>query len=126
VLGTSGKRMIDIACREADGINLINIKHEKLPEYLNMIKDKLRKYDRDVIDFEISYCSFIFLKEGNEVKIRFNPIGNQYTGSTENLKELINELEENGIKKIILWGVDKTRKSEIKDPLLTFANEVIN
>ena len=127
VLGATslGKRMIDIACREADGINLINVRHEDLPEYVDIIKEKLIGYERDIQDFEISCCSFISLKEGSEVKIRYNPMGDQYTGSPENLKEQMSKLEEIGINKMIIWGVDKTKKSEIKDPLTTFAHEVM-
>jgi len=43
VLGTSGKRMIDIACREADGINLISLKAEDFPETINNIKKNFKK-----------------------------------------------------------------------------------
>ena len=125
VLGTSGKRMTDIACREADGINLYDIKSDDLPDYINKVKDTLKKYKRDFSEFEISYCCIMILEEEGEVKVRSSPIGNQYTGSPENLKETMYNLEELGINKIVLWNVIKTPQSQIDDPLETFANEVI-
>jgi len=125
VIGTLGKRMTDIACREADGINLVNIKPDDLPGHINKLKNSLKKYKRDISEFEISCCSVIILEERGELKERFDPNGIYYTGSTENLKEKMDTLEELGIDKMMLWGVNKTAQSEIDDPLETFANEVM-
>ncbi|MHA2289321.1 MAG: LLM class flavin-dependent oxidoreductase, partial [Promethearchaeota archaeon] len=68
VLGSSGKRMIDIACREADGINLVNVKYDELPEYIKKIKTNLKKYNRNESEFEISTCSTITLADNKEEK----------------------------------------------------------
>ena len=130
VLGTSGKRMIDIACREADGINLLDVKPDKLPDYINIVKDNLKKYNRDVSEFEISICSTITLvdnqQEMDNLEIKYNSIGNLYMGYSEDVKEEMDNLEALGIDKMMLWGVQKSKQSEtIKDPLETFANKIM-
>ena len=129
VLGTSGKRMMDIACREADGINLIEVKPEDLPKYVNNVKDNLKKYDRDISEFEISHCCYIRLEDKQQgmdkLKIKHGTIGNQYIGTLEDVKEEIERLEELGINKMVIWSVSKSKQSEIKDPLETFARKVI-
>ena len=130
VLGTSGKRMIDIACREADGINLIDIKPDELPEYINKIKTNLKKYKRDRSEFEISCCSIVTLvdnqQEMSNLKVEYQPIGANYIGFPEDVKEKMDNLEELGVNKMILWGVTKSKQSEsIKDPLETFANKIM-
>ena len=130
VLGTSGKRMTDIACREADGINLINIKPEELPDYIKKVKANLKKYNRDLSEFEISFCSTIILIDNQEeidkLKVKYDSTGNLYRGYPEDVKEEMDKLEELGISRLMLWSVNKTRKSKsIKDPLETFANKVM-
>ena len=130
VLGTSGKRMIDIACREADGINLISVKADDLPETINNIKKNLKKYNRDISEFEISCCIIITLvdnqREIDNLKVEYLPYGNHYMGLVEDVKEEMENLEELGITKTILWGVSKSRQSEsIKDPLETIANKIM-
>jgi len=130
VLGTSGKRMIDIACREADGINLIRIKADDLPETVNIIKKNLKKYNRDISEFEISCCIIItFIDNQQEIdnlKVEYLPYGNHYRGFPEDVKEEMDNLEELGFGKMLLWGVSKSQQSEsIKDPLETFANKIM-
>lgn len=131
VLGTSGKRMIDIACREADGINLTDIKHDELPEYINKVKANLKKYNREVSEFEISICSNITLIDNQQemdlkVKYHSTDIGISIIGYPEDVKEEMDNLEELGIDKMMLWNVKMSKKSEsIKDPLETFANKIM-
>ena len=127
VLGTSGKRMIDIACREADGINLTNIKPDELPDYINKIKANLKKYNRDNSEFEISTCCTITLTDNQEEKkVSYHSSGNIYVGCHEDIKEEMDNLEELGIDKVVLWSIIKSEKSvSIKDPLETFANKVM-
>jgi len=130
VLGTSGKRMIDIACREADGINLIRIKADDLPETVKIIKKNLKKYNRDISEFEISCCIIItFIDNQQEIdnlKVEYLPYGNHYRGFPEDVKEEMDNLEELGFEKMLLWGVSKSQQSEsIKDPLETFANKIM-
>ena len=131
VLGTAGKRMIDIACRETDGINLIGIKTDEIPKYINNIKANLKKYNRDTSEFEISCCNVITLtdnpQEIDKFKVEFQPYGNNYLGFPEDVKEEIENLEGLGVDKMLLWAVAKTKQSEsIKDPLETFAKKVMN
>ena len=130
VLGTSGKRMMDIACREADGINLNDVKPDKLPEFINKVKSNLKKYNRDISEFEISYCCTITLldnqQEMDKLMVKYNVFGNQYIGFPDDVKEEIDNLEELGIDKMILWDINKPVRAElIKDPLETFANKIM-
>ena len=130
VLGTSGKRMIDIACREADGINLISLKAEDFPETINNIKKNLKKYNRDISEFEVSCCSIITLIDNQEeidnLKVEYLPYGNHYIGFPEDVKKEMDNLEELGFGKVTLWGVLKSKQSEsIKDPLETFASKIM-
>ena len=129
VLGTSGKRMIDIACREADGINLISLKAEDFPETINNIKNNLKKYNRDISEFEISCCSVITLIDNQQeiakLKVEYLPYGNHYIGFPEDVKEEMDNLEDLGFGKVTLWGVSKSDQSEIKDPLETFARKIM-
>ena len=129
VLGTSGKRMIDIACREADGINLMKIKADDFPESINNIKKNLKKYNRDISEFEISCCSVITLidnqQEIGNLKVEYLPYGNHYISFPEDVKEEMDNLEDLGFGKVTLWGVSKSDQSEIKDPLETFARKIM-
>lgn len=131
VLGTSGKRMMDIACREADGINFNDVKPDKLPEYINQVKSNLKKYNRDISEFEISYCSTVTLldnqQEMEKLMVKDNVFGNQYIGFPDDVKEEMDNLEEMGIDKMIFWDINKPVRAElIKDPIETFVNKVMN
>ncbi len=130
VLGTASKRMTEIACRDADGINLISIKTDDIPTAINNIKANLKKYNRDISEFEISYCCVITLtdnqKEIDKLKVDYQPHGNYYTGFPEDVKEEIDNLEDLGVNKMLLWAVTKSKQSEsIKDPLETFAKKIM-
>ena len=131
VVGSSGKRMMDIACREADGINFNDVKPDQLPEYINKVKSNLKKYNRDISEFEISYCSTITLldnqQEMDKLTVKYNVFGSQYIGFPDDVKEEMDNLEEMGIDKMMLWDINKPVRAEsIKDPIETFVNKVMN
>ncbi len=139
VLGTSGKRMTEIACREADGINLPYIKPNELEGKISIIRSHLKKYKRDPSKFEISYFGAINLVKDQEeidklVQIAIDRapedkkptkeevLDNSFIGFPEDIKEKINSLENKGIDKIVI----AIRKSEnIEDPLKLFVDKVM-
>ncbi|MFX0041239.1 MAG: LLM class flavin-dependent oxidoreductase [Promethearchaeota archaeon] len=71
VIGTNvGNRIIDIACREADGINLAYLiprDQKRFRESISIINEKLKKYNRDHSDFEISLYTHITLVDSQEM-----------------------------------------------------------
>jgi alkanesulfonate monooxygenase SsuD/methylene tetrahydromethanopterin reductase-like flavin-dependent oxidoreductase (luciferase family) len=139
ILGTDGKRMMDIACREADGINLPYTKIDDLPDAINRINTNLEKYQRDVENFEISYFNTINVVDSQEeidaiVERIINAapedkrpskediLRNSFIGFTEDLKNQIAKVEEMGIQKMVI----AIRKSEsIKNPMKLFADKVM-
>lgn len=125
VLGTTGLRMTDIACREADGINIpfmFNIAN--LPERISLIKENLKKYNRDPSEFEISILYPVVLlktQEGLEKSpVRGPP--NAFIGFPEDIKERFAVLEDLGVKKMITVAVISP---EFDDPLKVFAEKVM-
>ena len=139
VFGTDGKRMIDIAAREADGINLPYVPITQLKEKVEFILRKLEKYNRDIEDFEISVFNTVTLVDSMEEleqlvdKIQKNQkdkkqtkeeiLANNYIGFPEDVKEKINQTEEFGIKKMVI----AVRKSKsLKDPLQTFCDKIMH
>ncbi len=134
VLGTNRKRMIDIACREADGINLPYLlpHHQKLDlvsNNISIIKENLKKYNRDPKKFEISMFSGITIvnsEEGLENirkkrRILKSKVKNLFIGVPKDIKEKISEVEKLGVKKMVIW----VENPELEDPLEIFCNEVI-
>jgi len=135
VLGSSGKRMIDIACREADGINLPYIPLTELEEKVQYINERLEHYDRDPKEFEISLFNTITLVNSQESldkliekinkrvpeekrKSKEEILNNQFIGFLDDIKDKIQKVEEMGIKKMVIV----VRKSEgITDPLGEFS-----
>ena len=139
VLGTTGKRMTTIACREVDGINLPYSKPDDLPKRIKTIKEKLAYFNRDLKNFEISLFNTITLvnsqeeldeliekiiaryKEG-EKPTKEDVLRNQLIGFPEDVKEKIKEVEEIGINKMIL----AVRESDtIEDPLRIFHEKIM-
>ena len=139
VLGTTGKRMTAIACREADGINLPYTRPDDIPESINKIKTKLEEFNRELSDFEISYFNTINIvesqdeldnlvekimeryKEG-EKPSKEDVIRNQMIGFPEDIKEKISLLEDMGIDKLVI----AIRQSDtIKDPLKLFKEKIM-
>jgi alkanesulfonate monooxygenase SsuD/methylene tetrahydromethanopterin reductase-like flavin-dependent oxidoreductase (luciferase family) len=141
VIGTTGKRMIDIACREADGVNLDlwytpNI--EGLPPRISYIYDRLKKYNRDPAQFEISLFTAITIVESqeklddlvgrmmknipkNQNITKDDILNNRYVGFPEDLKEKMIRLEDMGIKKIVTW----IRRSDFEDSISAFSEKVM-
>ena len=139
VLGTSGKRMTTLACKEADGINLPYTRYDDLPKKIKNIKDQLKEFNRDPNMFEISYFNAINIvssqeeldslvekiieryKEG-EKPTKEEVLRNQFIGFPEDIKEKIDDIEDKGIDRLVLV----VRKSEtIEDPLKLFYDKVM-
>ncbi|MFX1481373.1 MAG: LLM class flavin-dependent oxidoreductase, partial [Promethearchaeota archaeon] len=143
VLGTTGKRMTDIACREADGVNLgypsqtIFLKTQ-LTSKLSEINQNLNKYKKERDDFEISlFTSFTIVEDQEDldktiediIKNASGPmkptkeylLEHQFIGFPEDIKQKSNEMENMGIDKIVL----SLRKSRIEDPLEIFKQKIM-
>jgi len=109
VVGTlSGTRVVDIACREADGINIpFMFDIAKLPERLSFIKENLKKYNRDPSEFEISLLYPVVLVNSQETmdKIPEGRRSGAFIGFPEDIKERFAELEGLGVKKIITMRI---------------------
>jgi len=143
VLGTSGKRMIDIACREADGINLpypsqnLFLKTQ-ISSNISEIKEILKKYNKESANFEISLFGSITVVKNQEdldnqieeiIKNAPGPmkptkeylLEHQIIGFPEDIKKRLIELENMGIDKIVF----STGKSDLEDPLLLFSKELM-
>ena len=139
ILGTTGKRMTKIACREADGINLPYTRFEDLKEKIDHIRDLLTDFDRDSSKFEISLFTAVTLvdnqeeldKEIDKIIARYKEeekptkediLKNQLIGFPEDIKEKISQINDFGIEKLVFT----VRKMEItKDPLKLFHDKVM-
>ncbi len=133
VVGTNnGRRMIDIACRDADGINLAYVvprDQKKFRESISIINEKLKRYNRDLTKFEFSIYTHITIVESQETLERIRKERNllksnmkyQFMGNVETIKEKINEVEELGVKKMVII----VESPESEDPLKLFKNEVM-
>jgi alkanesulfonate monooxygenase SsuD/methylene tetrahydromethanopterin reductase-like flavin-dependent oxidoreductase (luciferase family) len=139
ILGTSGKRMTKIACREADGINLPYTKAEELAEKVKNIRELVLSNDRDPDKFEISLFTGITLVDNQEeldnvvAKIierykeeerptKEEVLRNQFIGFPEDIKEKINQVKEIGIERLVFT----VRKSEvIEDSLKLFHDKIM-
>ena len=126
--------MIDIACREADGINLGYLSNQKpridvLLKNISIINEKLKKYNRDPSKFEISLFNDITIANSQEEvnnirrqkKILKKDLRNYFIGLPEDIKEKIIEFENMGIKKMVIALV----KTKLEDPLAVFSKEVM-
>ncbi|MHA2280536.1 MAG: LLM class flavin-dependent oxidoreductase [Promethearchaeota archaeon] len=143
VLGTSGKRMTEIACREADGINLpypnqsVFLK-PKLVSKISEINEILKKYNKNLANFEISLFSSITIVENQEdldkqieeiIKNAPGPmkptreylLEHQFIGFPEDVKKKIIELKNMGINKMVI-SVGKTK---IENPIEVVSKELI-
>ncbi|MFW9971163.1 MAG: LLM class flavin-dependent oxidoreductase [Candidatus Odinarchaeota archaeon] len=133
VIGTNlGKRMIDIACREADGINISYIlpkDQKRFKEGISIIYKKLKEYDRDSSEFEISIYTNITIVKNQETierirkerKIFKSNLKYLFMGNIEEIKEKINEFENLGVAKMVVF----VESPEIEDPLETFKKEIM-
>lgn len=132
VIGTNGKRMIDIACREADGINLpyLDIQQQEiLRESISTIKEKLKKYDRDPSEFEISLFTNITIVDSQdslkslrrEREILESHMKYLFMGTTEDIQEKIQEVENLDVKKMVIV----VESPDLQDPLEIFNKEIM-
>ncbi|MFX1327250.1 MAG: LLM class flavin-dependent oxidoreductase [Promethearchaeota archaeon] len=133
VVGTNaGKRMIDIACREADGVNLAyNIPREqkRFRECISTINEKLEKYDRDPTKFETSIYTKIAIVDSQEMLenirkekgIFKSNMKYQFMGNVRAIQEKIHEFEDLGVKKMVVI----VKSPEMEDPINFFAKEIM-
>ncbi|MFW9878402.1 MAG: LLM class flavin-dependent oxidoreductase [Candidatus Thorarchaeota archaeon] len=127
VLGTSGMRMTDIACREADGINIPLRNIEEIKARILIVNEHLKRYNRDPNDFEISLFTTIALVNTQEElealrkkkKILKRNVKNLFIGTVEDVKEKIFEVENAGVNKMVI-SIEDTR---IEEPLTLFKKE---
>ena len=132
VIGTNGKRMIDIACREADGINLPYLdiqQQEVLRESITTIEEKLKKYDRDPLEFEISLFANVTIVDSQESlesligerEILKSQMKYLFMGTSEDIKEKIKEIENLGVKKMVIV----VESPDLQDSLDIFNREIM-
>ena len=123
VLGSNGKRMTDIACREADGINMPALTITQIPKRVPYILDKLKKYNRNPDEFEISVWNDITLvKSQEEIELRRpDELEKEFIGFPEDIKERIAEIEDVGVKKMVI----SFRGSQIEDQMTEFSKKVM-
>jgi alkanesulfonate monooxygenase SsuD/methylene tetrahydromethanopterin reductase-like flavin-dependent oxidoreductase (luciferase family) len=133
VIGTNGERMIDIACREADAINLpylIPRDQKRFKETISLIDETLNKYNRDPSDFEISlYTNITMAKSQEEIenirrerKIFKSNLKYLFMGDVKAIKEKIQEVENLGIRKMVVM----VGSPDMEEPLKIFNNEIMN
>jgi len=125
VIGTAGLRMTDIACREADGINIMpSFKATEIPERISLIKENLKKYNRDPSEFEISLLYPITLVKTQEELEKFSEgeRTNTLTGYPEEIKERLAVLEDLGLNKMVVMGLSSP---DFDHPLNIFAEKVM-
>ncbi len=140
VVGTTGKRMTDIACKEADGVNLdlwYAPNMEDIPPRISYINERLQKHNRDPSEFEISLFTAITIvnsqeklddlveriikrTSGDKKLTKEHILKNHYVGFPEDLKEKMTRLENMGIKKIVTW----IRRSDFEDSIEVFSKKV--
>ncbi len=129
VLGTAGDRMTDIACREADGINIPLRTIQEIKTKIPTIHEKLKKYNRDPSEFEISLFVSIGLVNNQEEldelrkkrRILKRALDNMFIGTPESVKTKISDVEEAGINKMVI-SVEETG---IQDPLTLFKDKIM-
>jgi len=141
VVGTTGKRMTDIACKEADGVNLdlwYAPNMEDIPPRISYINERLQKHNRNPSEFEISLFTAITIvnsqeklddlveriikrTRGDKKLTKEHILKNHYVGFPEDIKEKMTRLENMGIKKIVTW----IRRSDFEDSIEVFSKKVM-
>lgn len=132
VIGTNGKRMIDIACREADGINLPYLtlsSQNVMRDSISAIKERLKKYNRDPSEFEISLFTNVTIIGSQkrleslrrERKILKSQMKYLFIGNPEVIQEKINEIENLGVKKMVIV----VESPDLEDSLNIFSKEIM-
>jgi alkanesulfonate monooxygenase SsuD/methylene tetrahydromethanopterin reductase-like flavin-dependent oxidoreductase (luciferase family) len=147
VVGAQKNRLITIACREADGINLPRIYEdfpeliEPLKERIDFINSKLHRYNRNSEEFETSTMNAITLVNSQEefdravdhviqsyksenLKITKEQIlKNLFIGYVDDVKEKIKQAEELGVEKMVIYY--NHGDSSIEDPVKLFHDKIM-
>jgi len=125
-------RMIDIACREADGINLpciIPRDQKRYRERIPTIIERLKFHNHERSDFEISLYTHITIVGSQESlerlrkerKIFKSNLKYIFMGELEVIQDKINELEDLGVEKMVIV----VESPDIEDPLSVFCKEIM-
>jgi alkanesulfonate monooxygenase SsuD/methylene tetrahydromethanopterin reductase-like flavin-dependent oxidoreductase (luciferase family) len=140
VIGGSKNRLVTIACREADGINLPRPGLDELEERTRFIVSKLKKYNKDPEKFEISTFNVVTLvdneeelnevirqmiewaKQENEKLSREQILRNSFTGYVEDVKAKIKHAEDLGVRKMVF---DIRGSPSIQDPIKLFHDKLM-
>jgi alkanesulfonate monooxygenase SsuD/methylene tetrahydromethanopterin reductase-like flavin-dependent oxidoreductase (luciferase family) len=140
VIGGERNRIVTIACREADGINLPWPGLDELEERTCFIASKLKKYNKDPQKFEISTLNLITLvnneeelnedirqmieqaKQENEELSREQILRNSFIGYVEDIKAKIRHAEDLGVRKMVI--VVRGSPS-VKDSMKLFHDELM-
>jgi alkanesulfonate monooxygenase SsuD/methylene tetrahydromethanopterin reductase-like flavin-dependent oxidoreductase (luciferase family) len=140
VIGGSKNRLVTIACREADGINLPRPGLDELEERTCFITSKLKKYSRDPERFEISTFNAINLvnneeelnetirrmiewaKQEKEKLSREQILRNSFTGYVEDVKAKIKHAEDLGVRKMV---IDVRGGPSVRDPIKLFHDKLM-
>ncbi|MFW9999763.1 MAG: LLM class flavin-dependent oxidoreductase [Candidatus Hodarchaeota archaeon] len=133
VVGTNnGKRMIDLACREADGVNLayqIPRDQKKFRESISTINEKLKEYGRDPMEFETSIYTNITIVDNQKTLERIRKekgifksnIKYHFMGTIKDIQEKIQEFENLGVNKMVII----IESPVIEDPITVFSKEIM-
>jgi alkanesulfonate monooxygenase SsuD/methylene tetrahydromethanopterin reductase-like flavin-dependent oxidoreductase (luciferase family) len=140
VIGGSKNRLVTIACREADGINLPRHGLDELEERTRFITSRLKKYNKDPERFEISTFNRVTLvnneeelneairqmiewaKQENEQLSREQILRNSFTGYVEDVKAKIKHAEDLGVRKMV---IDVRGGPSIQDPIKLFHDKLM-
>jgi alkanesulfonate monooxygenase SsuD/methylene tetrahydromethanopterin reductase-like flavin-dependent oxidoreductase (luciferase family) len=140
VIGGRQNRLVTIACREGDGMNLPHQGLDELEERTRFIASKLKKYNREPERFEISAFNLITLvnneeelkeairqmieqaKQENEELSREHILRNNFIGYVEDVKAKIRRAEDLGVRKMVI--VVRGSPS-VKDPMKLFHDELM-
>ena len=135
--------MIEIGCRETDGINLPYPNQKmffkpQLSSKVSEINEILKKYNRNSANFEISLFSTITITEDQEdldkrieeiIKNAPEPmkptkeylLEHQFIGFPEDIKQKLNDLENIGIDKMVF----SLGKSNVEDQQMLFSKKIM-
>jgi alkanesulfonate monooxygenase SsuD/methylene tetrahydromethanopterin reductase-like flavin-dependent oxidoreductase (luciferase family) len=140
VIGGRQNRLVTMACREADGINLPHHGPDELEERVHFITSKLKKYNRDPERFEISGFNLVTIvndegelneavrqmieraKQYNEKLSREQILRNSFTGYVEDVKAKIKRAEDIGIRKMV---IAIQGGPSVKEPMKLFHDELM-
>lgn len=147
VVGAQKNRLITIACREADGVNLVRSYEddpqpiEPLKERIDFINSKLHRYNRNSQEFEISTYNSIALfnieeefdravdhliqsyKNQNLKITKEQILKSLFIGYVDDVKEKIKQAEELGVEKMVIAEI--RGDSSIEDPVKLFRDKIM-